>query len=235
MLLSMVLGSVVLGAACSWVSPDNCWRNSSDGFGGGGPIPIGAGVGATSGAGALGESPTGGVANPCVAPESSPGDQGGDTCASGAAALGTGADVLSGDTSVICGGACSSECVALGVGSYSPTIFKFMTTIPAGSKTKPGGWQVASTSLRVRRWTGVLPEEWTCPPIWVGMPVQTEAAGPISPQKAADLSAQAANDASNTLRDMPQGVFCSLLASTMTKWFVDTQPLLGARVTKEAQ
>jgi hypothetical protein len=156
-------------------------------------------------------------------------------CAAGKAALETGIDATAGDTYVICGGVCSAECTAIGIMKYSPTIFKFMTTIPAGSKTKPGGWQVASVSLHVERWTSWLPEEWTCPPIWIGMPVQTEAAGPISPKVAADLSAQAASDASHTLRDMPQGVYCSLLASTMNTWFTSTQPLLGARVTKVVQ
>ena len=78
MLLSMVLGSVVLGAACSWVSPDQCWRNSSDGFGGGGPIPIGAGVGATS-SGDFSTPPEPGPQNntdkpnPCETPDNSGG------------------------------------------------------------------------------------------------------------------------------------------------------------------
>lgn len=34
---------------CTTVSPDECWINTSGGFGGSGTIPIGAGVGATSG------------------------------------------------------------------------------------------------------------------------------------------------------------------------------------------
>jgi hypothetical protein len=34
---------------CNTVSPDECWLNTSGGFGGSGTIPIGAGVGATSG------------------------------------------------------------------------------------------------------------------------------------------------------------------------------------------
>jgi hypothetical protein len=40
---------VMLGLACNTVSPDECWVNTSGGFGGSGTIPIGAGVGATSG------------------------------------------------------------------------------------------------------------------------------------------------------------------------------------------
>ena len=40
---------VMLGSGCNTVSPDECWVNTSGGFGGSGTIPIGAGVGATSG------------------------------------------------------------------------------------------------------------------------------------------------------------------------------------------
>ena len=38
---------VMLGSGCNTVSPDECWPNTSGGFGGSGTIPIGAGVGAT--------------------------------------------------------------------------------------------------------------------------------------------------------------------------------------------
>src|SRR6476646_204739 len=39
----------ILGLACNTVSPDECWVNTSGGFGGSEQIPIGAGVGATTG------------------------------------------------------------------------------------------------------------------------------------------------------------------------------------------
>ena len=66
-----LLGMLVI--ACNTVSPDECWINTSGGFGGSGTIPIGAGVGATSGdfleppRGPLdhGEAP-----NPCIMPQS---------------------------------------------------------------------------------------------------------------------------------------------------------------------
>ncbi len=56
----------VLAIGCSTVSPDECWVNTSGGFGGSGTIPIGAGVGATSGGNS--DSPSGGTPNPCVTP-----------------------------------------------------------------------------------------------------------------------------------------------------------------------
>lgn len=43
-----VLLLVMLATGCSTVSPDECWPNTSGGFGGSGTIPVGAGVGATS-------------------------------------------------------------------------------------------------------------------------------------------------------------------------------------------
>ena len=77
--MRLILGSiaapllVLLVIACNTVSPDECWINTSGGFGGSGTIPIGAGVGATSGdfldppRGPLdyGEAP-----NPCIMPPS---------------------------------------------------------------------------------------------------------------------------------------------------------------------
>lgn len=67
-----LIGRLVLG--CNTVSPDECWINTSGGFGGGGTIPIGAGVGATSG-----DFPSppprrpldfGDAPNPCIAAQS---------------------------------------------------------------------------------------------------------------------------------------------------------------------
>ena len=62
---------VMLGSGCNTVSPDECWPNTSGGFGGSGTIPIGAGVGATSGDFASpprGPLDYGGDADPCIVP-----------------------------------------------------------------------------------------------------------------------------------------------------------------------
>src|SRR5689334_16972387 len=56
---------VMLLMGCNTVDPDECWPNTSGGFGGSGTIPIGAGVGATTGD--FGSPPPGGeTPNPCV-------------------------------------------------------------------------------------------------------------------------------------------------------------------------
>jgi hypothetical protein len=61
---------VMLVIGCNTVSPDECWVNTSGGFGGSGTIPIGAGVGATSSGDFL-DPPRGPLdydedSNPCV-------------------------------------------------------------------------------------------------------------------------------------------------------------------------
>ena len=63
--LLLVLALLVMG--CTTVSPDECFVNTSGGFGGSGTIPIGAGVGATSGDYAD-PPPNGETPNPCVTP-----------------------------------------------------------------------------------------------------------------------------------------------------------------------
>ncbi|MEO5727815.1 MAG: hypothetical protein ABI134_04755, partial [Byssovorax sp.] len=63
---------VLLVMGCSTVDADECWPNTSGGFGGSGTIPIGAGVGATTG-GDFAEPPRGPLdngearENPCTA------------------------------------------------------------------------------------------------------------------------------------------------------------------------
>jgi hypothetical protein len=57
---------------CNTVDPDQCWPNTSGGFGGGGTIPIGAGVGATTSGGDFDAPPKDPLSaentyNPCVA------------------------------------------------------------------------------------------------------------------------------------------------------------------------
>jgi hypothetical protein len=81
--MRLIFGSIaapllgILWIGCNTVSPDECWINTSGGFGGSGTIPIGAGVGATSGdhldppRGPLDNSD---APNPCIMP-SNPCDQ----------------------------------------------------------------------------------------------------------------------------------------------------------------
>jgi len=66
---------LMLVAGCTTVDPDECWVNTSGGFGGGGDIPIGNGVGATSSGDFITPPPGGpldygGDPNPCMAGKS---------------------------------------------------------------------------------------------------------------------------------------------------------------------
>jgi hypothetical protein len=66
------LALVMLMIGCNTVSPDQCYPNTTGGFGGSGAIPIGAGVGVTSGD--FGSPPQSGPLdytdppNPCIEP-----------------------------------------------------------------------------------------------------------------------------------------------------------------------
>ena len=99
-----LIGSVAL--SCNTVDADECWVNTSGGFGGGGTIPIGAGVGATSSGDY--NSPNGETPNPCVASAPPTSSDDGDS-------QGDGSDL---STYIRCLGlgpiACAAQCRAAG-------------------------------------------------------------------------------------------------------------------------
>lgn len=234
-----LLAVVMLAVACDTADPNACYVNTSGGFGASGPIPIGAGVGVSSGGdllspprlGPLGYPPP---ANPCVT-------QGSDSTAPPlpppAQGCGTAGAALSGDTYVYCDTACMAQCAPM-MGTFDSSIFKFVTTLPDDGTDTGGGWQQASNELKFRRWTGVLPETWTCPQITVGMPLRTTATPAITPAYAASITAGIANAATGTLMhppsgiDPPPGVFCTQLKPAMQQLF-DTVygKLIGAKVS----
>jgi hypothetical protein len=138
---------------------------------------------------------------------------------------------------------CDSACVAmcgsgLAVGTFSASIFKFATTLPDDGQDAGGGWQVANVTLDFDRWTGILPESWTCD-VAVGMPLRTKAYGVISAAFAAVASADVANQATSYLmhnpNEIPQGLFCAQLPGAMNAMFAADAVYknLGARVTKQ--
>lgn len=144
-----------------------------------------------------------------------------------------------GTTYDYCDPACMSECGPVPLmGTFSASIFKFVTTLPDDGKDDAGGWQVANATLTFDRWTGLLPESWTCD-VAVGFPLRTKAYGVISPAYAAVVSADIANRATDYLmhnpNEIPQGVFCALLPGTMNTALA-ADPVykgLGGRVTKK--
>lgn len=93
----------------------------------------------------------------------------------------------------VCGGNCSSggagnnadsSAPDMQSGGFSPTAFKFVSTIPDDGEGPAGGWQEAFVTLKFFRWVSIFPETWTCS-FKVGMPLRTAIRGTISPAWAA--------------------------------------------------
>lgn len=145
-------------------------------------------------------------------------------------------DTLAGEeTYAYCSGACKEKCPTGGVNGFSPSVFKFSTTLPDTGEGEAGGWQVASGTLNFFRWTGWLPESWTCT-VTVGMALRTVAHGKVSAETAATVTASVASQASfNAMKikpELPPGIFCATLKEEMRTLFKQ-EPLkshYGARV-----
>jgi hypothetical protein len=142
-------------------------------------------------------------------------------------------------------GYCDSDCAAqcgstLVTGTFTPSIFKFVTTLPDDGKDKGGGWQVAHTTLTFDRWTGLLPESWTCD-IAFGIPVRTKTYGVISPAYASVVAADVANQATSYLmhnpNEIPPGAFCALLPGAMNQMLLSdaVYKRLGAQATRRGE
>ena len=232
--IAPLLAAFVLG--CTTVDPDQCWPNTSGGFGGSGTIPIGAGVGATSSGDFLsppphdpldnGDAPD----NPCVthddaAPKPSPSTPP-ITC-----------DVPTqegeGATAWLCTDACLSKCPAPGGGLYVkfyPSDFPFVTTVKDNGSGKAGGWQVAKVNLMfthaVIPWSIVT---WWCP-FNIEMPLRTEFMGKVSPSRAADLSVEITEGVARGMDySLKQWDFCDEFVLQTRAAFKSKYPLLGAK------
>jgi hypothetical protein len=114
------------------------------------------------------------------------------------------------------------------IGSYSPSIFKFITTIPDDGTDEAGGWQEAKVSLFVKRTYALTVESFTCPQITIGTPLRNSSQGKISPERAAEASAEIATYVSGVIKDVPQGIFCIKLKEGMAKMI--KQAIHGATV-----
>jgi hypothetical protein len=124
------------------------------------------------------------------------------------------------------------------MGTFAPSIFKFVTTLADDGTGTAGGWQVANVTLAFDRWTGLLPEAWTCD-VAIGFPLRTQAYGLISPDYAAAVSTDVANQATSYLMHNPNeltpGAFCASLPGQMNA-ALTSDPVykkLGGRVTKK--
>jgi len=114
------------------------------------------------------------------------------------------------------------------IGSFSPSIFKFITTIPDDGTDESGGWQEAKAALYVKRTYLTIEESFTCPQITIGTPLRNKKQGKISAERAARESADVATYVSHVIRDVPQGIFCFKLKDGMGKMM--PQAISGATV-----
>lgn len=122
--------------------------------------------------------------------------------------------------------------VPLNTGAFSPSLFRFVTTVPDDKKDEAGGYQKASARLRfVDSRNLLLPQEWWCQ-VDVGMPLRTEHAGRISPEYAAQITADVATEATPRVMQrqsqwMPVA-FCIQFGVEMRKLFGEHYSTVGA-------
>jgi hypothetical protein len=254
--------AALLGVAACNLTVGDCYPvGSTDGNGdpGGGVISSGAGAGPS------GDAPTGQSRSALSGAQCNASDSGNSKTSMSAAppadgtSTGTSGAGGSGTTSGECGtsglgglgatqsadgasywdcsGPCANNCPAEPqMGWISPDAFHFVTVLPDDGKGSAGGWQSSPAVLSFRRWTGLLPEAWTCPQFTIGMPVRTQM-GVISPSYAASVSAAVANLAMDRIMhppnniDPPQGVACNQLKPTMQQIFDTVYGPLGAKLT----
>jgi hypothetical protein len=112
-----------------------------------------------------------------------------------------------------------------------------LTTIPDDGKQEGGGWQESNTVLHFSDWRHrwIFPKTWSCEMI-IGMPVRAKAYGPISPRRAANITAPIATVASmdvmHSRSDWIAAAYCIALRVRMEQIFVVQHPYLGARIPK---
>jgi hypothetical protein len=77
-------------------------------------------------------------------------------------------------------------------------VFHFVVNVKDDGRGKAGGWQKATAILKFSDWRHSTPYFWQCP-IEVGMPIRAELQGRISPQYAAQITAEVATDVTGFL------------------------------------
>jgi hypothetical protein len=120
-------------------------------------------------------------------------------------------------------------------GGFSPSVFKFVTTVPDDGQGKAGGWQEATATLTFSDGRQVPTLMWTCT-IRVGMPIRPESYGVISPAVAASMSAAAATTASvAVMHRRPMWIpalYCIHFAKEVELNLKTTWSKLGAKVNR---
>lgn len=122
------------------------------------------------------------------------------------------------------------------IGSYSPTLFRFVTTLADDGQGKAGGYQEATAKIGFVDGRQDPPASWSCT-ITVGMAVRSSVLGVISPQSAASMTANVLTySSSKTMHSRPewlQALFCKALAAEMLEEFGEAYGGAGARVVAQ--
>lgn len=125
------------------------------------------------------------------------------------------------------GTGCTSGNVVFG--NVPPTTFQFRTVVEHDG-SGPGGWQVAQVVVLLGRLSTMFPRAATCD-VEVGMPVVNRRQGYLSPERAQEESAIAADRAAHKLlgeRKQPTAALCISFRATMQYFLHST--VAGAKV-----
>jgi hypothetical protein len=120
--------------------------------------------------------------------------------------------------------------------SYVSEDFPFVVTVKDDGKDEGAGWQRAENTSHFRDLIGGVPVYvWRCR-LEIGMPLRTVKQGRISPDRAALITAQIANEVAFPLLDSRESwegqgaVFCIELKAGMQAMFRKRHREIGARV-----
>ena len=122
------------------------------------------------------------------------------------------------------------------IGSYDASLFRFKTTVADDGQGEGGGNQAASANVKFVDGRQDLPVGWSCA-LTVQMPLRTKLYGKISPDAAADMTADVLTKTSSiTMHSRDswiQALFCKKLAEDMIPMFNNLYEGVGARVTAQ--
>jgi len=119
------------------------------------------------------------------------------------------------------------------IGSYDASLFRFKTIVADDGNGEAGGYQAASANVKFVDGRQDLPVGWSCA-LTVQMPLRTKLYGKISPDDAAEMTADVLTEASSfTMHSRSswiQALFCIKLAENMIPIFEERYKGVGPRI-----
>jgi hypothetical protein len=125
------------------------------------------------------------------------------------------------------------EPICNAIGSYDASLFRFKTIVADDGTGEAGGYQVASANVKFVDGRQDLPVGWSCA-VTVQMPLRTKLYGKISPDDAAEMTADVLTEASSVTmhsrESWIQALFCKQLAENMAPIFEKRYKGVGPRI-----